>query len=58
MNYRLKGLALAIVLMLGCASSPTSDEPAGLSVQLEGFNLTMFNFKYYLLDPFVLRTVA
>lgn len=58
MNYRLTGLALASVLMVGCASSPTADEPAGRSDPLEGFNRTMFNFNYNVLDPYVVRPVA
>ncbi|MBP2167703.1 phospholipid-binding lipoprotein MlaA [Erwinia toletana] len=58
MNYRLTGLALASVLLMGCASSNDANEPQGRSDPLEGFNRTMFNFNYNLLDPYVLRPVA
>ncbi|TCW00366.1 phospholipid-binding lipoprotein MlaA [Biostraticola tofi] len=57
MNYRLSGVALASVLLLGCASH-NADSPEGRSDPLEGFNRTMFNFNYNLLDPYVLRPVA
>ncbi|RWR01263.1 ABC transporter permease [[Pantoea] beijingensis] len=58
MNYRLTGLALASVLLVGCASSTNSDETQGRSDPLEGFNRTMFDFNYNVLDPYVLRPVA
>ncbi len=58
MNYRLSGVALASVLMIGCASSQPGDEPQGRSDPLEGFNRTMFNFNYNVVDPYVLRPVA
>lgn len=58
MNYRLTGLVLASVLMVGCASSKSGDEPQERSDPLEGFNRSMFNFNYNVLDPYVLRPVA
>ncbi|MBW1214304.1 phospholipid-binding lipoprotein MlaA [Pantoea allii] len=59
MDHRLTSLALASVLLVGCASSkPDDDAPAGRSDPLEGFNRTMFNFNYNVLDPYVLRPVA
>ncbi len=58
MNYRLTGLALASLLLAGCASSPKNDEPQGRSDPLEGFNRTMFNFNYNVLDPYVVRPAA
>ncbi|ADU70090.1 phospholipid-binding lipoprotein MlaA [Pantoea sp. At-9b] len=60
MNYRLTGLALASVLLVGCASSKPADndQPAQRSDPFEGFNRTMFNFNYNVLDPYVVRPVA
>ncbi|MDZ7277790.1 phospholipid-binding lipoprotein MlaA [Pantoea eucrina] len=60
MTIRLTGLALASVMLVGCASSKPADnaEPAQRSDPLEGFNRTMFNFNYGVLDPYVLRPVA
>jgi len=58
MNYRVMGVALASVLLFGCASSQTADEPQGRSDPLEGFNRSMFNFNYNVLDPYVVRPVA
>ncbi|MBD2779925.1 phospholipid-binding lipoprotein MlaA [Xenorhabdus szentirmaii] len=57
MKYRLSGVALTAVLLVGCASSSNSVEQ-GRSDPLEGFNRTMFNFNYDVLDPYVLRPVA
>lgn len=57
MNYRLTGLALASIMMVGCASSKNTDQPQGHSDPLEGFNRSMFNFNYNVLDPYVLRPV-
>jgi phospholipid-binding lipoprotein MlaA len=60
MNNRLTGLALASLLLVGCASSKPADntESAQRSDPLEGFNRTMFNFNYNVLDPYVVRPVA
>lgn len=58
MNYRLTGLALASVLLVGCASSNNANDPQGRSDSLEGFNRTMFDFNYNVLDPYVVRPVA
>ncbi|MFC7777926.1 MULTISPECIES: phospholipid-binding lipoprotein MlaA [unclassified Pantoea] len=60
MNNRLTGLALASLLLVGCANSKPAEntEPAQRSDPLEGFNRTMFNFNYNVLDPYVLRPVA
>nr|WP_024965228.1 phospholipid-binding lipoprotein MlaA [Pantoea sp. IMH] len=58
MSYRVTGIALASVLLMGCASSNTADQPQGRSDPFEGFNRTMFNFNYNVLDPYVVRPVA
>lgn len=58
MNYRLTGLVLASVMMVGCASSKNANDPGGRSDSLESFNRSMFNFNYNVLDPYVLRPVA
>ncbi|MCC8372468.1 phospholipid-binding lipoprotein MlaA [Photorhabdus sp. HUG-39] len=57
MKYRLGGIALTAVLLVGCANSSDTVEQ-GRSDPLEGFNRTMFNFNYDVLDPYVLRPVA
>lgn len=53
-NFRLTGLAFVTVLLVGCASAPDNESPGRLD-PLEGFNRTMFNFNYNVLDPYVLR---
>lgn len=58
MNYRLSALALGATLLVGCASSSSGDQPQGRSDPLEGFNRTMFNFNFNVVDPYVLRPVA
>ncbi|MEA9389105.1 phospholipid-binding lipoprotein MlaA [Acerihabitans sp. TG2] len=58
MNYRLSGVALASVLVLGCASSTTDRSYHDRPDRLEGFNRTMFDFNYNVLDPYVVRPVA
>lgn len=58
MNYRLSALALGATLLVGCASSSSGDRPQGRSDPLEGFNRTMFNFNFNVVDPYVLRPVA
>lgn len=57
MNYRLTGVVLASVLLIGCASSADKD-PQGRSDPLEGFNRTMFSFNYNVLDPYLVRPAA
>ena len=51
MNYRLSALALGATLLVGCASSSSGDRPQGRSDPLEGFNRTMFNFNFNVVDP-------
>ncbi len=60
MVYRLTSMVLASVLLVGCASSKpdNADAPEQRSDPLEGFNRTMFNFNYNVLDPYVVRPVA
>lgn len=57
MGFRLSGVILAAVLMLGCSSSIETNHQQR-SDPLEGFNRAMFNFNYNVLDPYVLRPVA
>ncbi|MGX8873411.1 phospholipid-binding lipoprotein MlaA, partial [Escherichia coli] len=52
MKYRLCGVALLVALLSGCASTPNNGDSR--SDPLEGFNRQMFNFNYYVLDPYVL----
>lgn len=54
---KLLTLFLSCALLAGCASSG-GDSSDGRSDPLEGFNRTMFNFNYNVLDPYVLRPVA
>ncbi|MES4613744.1 MAG: phospholipid-binding lipoprotein MlaA [Ewingella sp.] len=58
MNLRLTGLAFATALLVGCAGTSSDSEPQGRSDPLEGFNRTMFDFNYNIMDPYVLRPVA
>jgi phospholipid-binding lipoprotein MlaA len=58
MNLRLTGLAFATVLLVGCAGTSSDSGPQGRSDPLEGFNRTMFDFNYNIVDPYVLRPVA
>lgn len=51
MNFRLSALALGATLLVGCASSSSGDRPQGRSDPLEGFNRTMFNFNFNVVDP-------
>ena len=51
MNFRLSALALGATLLVGCASSSSGDQPQGRSDPLEGFNRTMFNFNFNVVDP-------
>ncbi|AHF76356.1 Putative surface lipoprotein [Sodalis praecaptivus] len=57
MNFRLSGVAFASVLLLGCATHQNQDDQ-GRSDPLEGFNRSMFNFNYNVLDPYVVRPAA
>lgn len=57
MNFRLTGLALAASVLVGCASSADT-QPQGRSDPLEGFNRTMYDFNFNVLDPYVVRPVA
>lgn len=49
MKLRLSALALGTTLLVGCASSGT--EQQGRSDPFEGFNRTMYNFNFNVLDP-------
>jgi phospholipid-binding lipoprotein MlaA len=55
MKLRLSALALGATMLVGCASS---GEQTGRSDPLEGFNRSMYNFNYNVLDPYVVRPVA
>ncbi|MCT4707044.1 phospholipid-binding lipoprotein MlaA [Enterobacteriaceae bacterium H11S18] len=57
MKFRLTGLALATTLLVGCASS-ADQQTQGRSDPFEGFNRTMYDFNFNMLDPYVLRPVA
>jgi phospholipid-binding lipoprotein MlaA len=57
MNFRLTGLALAATVLVGCASSADT-QPQGRSDPLEGFNRTMYDFNFNVLDPYIVRPVA
>ncbi|NIG62871.1 MAG: phospholipid-binding lipoprotein MlaA [Serratia symbiotica] len=57
MKFRLTGLTFATLLLVGCASALDNESP-GRPDPLEGFNRTMFDFNYNVLDPYVLRPVA
>lgn len=54
---KLFSIFLSCAVLAGCASSG-GDSNEGRSDPLEGFNRTMFNFNYNVLDPYVLRPVA
>ena len=55
MKLRLSALALGVTMLVGCASS---GEQTGRSDPLEGFNRSMYNFNYNVLDPYLVRPVA
>lgn len=57
MNFRLAELAFATASLVGCANALDS-ESLERSDPIEGFNRTMFNFNYNVLDPYILRPVA
>ncbi|SUG14010.1 VacJ lipoprotein [Salmonella enterica subsp. arizonae] len=50
------GAGAGTTLLVGCASSGT--EQQGRSDPFEGFNRTMYNFNFNVLDPYVVRPVA
>ncbi len=54
MKLRLSALALGTTLLVGCASSGTDQQ--GRSDPLEGFNRTMYNFNFNVLDPYIVLT--
>ena len=56
MKLRLSALALGTTLLVGCASSGTDQQ--GRSDPLAGFNRTMYNFNFNVLDPYIVRPVA
>jgi phospholipid-binding lipoprotein MlaA len=61
MKNSVLAVALSGILLTGCASSPTTETSAaagGRSDPIEGFNRTMFDFNYNVLDPYLLRPVA
>ncbi|MTD42511.1 phospholipid-binding lipoprotein MlaA [Erwinia sp. CPCC 100877] len=57
MKLRLTGLAIATTLLVGCASS-SDPQQQGRSDPFEGFNRSMYNFNFNVLDPYVVRPVA
>ncbi|CDG20821.1 putative phospholipid-binding lipoprotein mlaA [Xenorhabdus poinarii G6] len=57
MKYRLSGVALTAVLLIGCANSSNTMEQRRTD-PLEGFNRAMFSLNYDVLDPYFLRPVA
>lgn len=56
MNFRLSALALSATLLVGCASS--GEQQQGRSDPFEGFNRTMYDFNFNVLDPYVVRPIA
>ncbi len=56
MKLRLSALALGTTLLVGCASSSTDQQ--GILTRSEGFNRTMYNFNFNVLDPYIVRPVA
>ncbi len=59
MNYRLSVFLLASIALSGCADhKKAADETTTRSDPLSGFNRTMFDFNYKVLDPYVVRPVA
>ncbi|MDF7681483.1 phospholipid-binding lipoprotein MlaA [Enterobacteriaceae bacterium ESL0689] len=58
MNFRLSTLSLCVALLAGCASSGSDDQLQQRSDPLEGFNRTMFDFNFNVVDPYILRPVA
>lgn len=59
MKYSLLGATLLCAVTLsGCANSNCDASAPGCSDPLEGFNRTMFDFNYHVLDPYVVRPTA
>lgn len=58
MKYRLAGMTLASVILVGCASGSSQPDTQGRSDPLEGFNRAMFSVNYDYLDPYLVRPVA
>lgn len=58
MKFCLSALTLCATLLAGCTSTSSTEQSQGRSDPLEGFNRTMFNFNYNVLDPYVVRPVA
>ncbi|WP_140918243.1 phospholipid-binding lipoprotein MlaA [Limnobaculum xujianqingii] len=58
MKRRLISMALAGVMLAGCANSGSMNEDGTRQDPLEGFNRSMFNFNYKYMDPYVVRPVA
>lgn len=65
-QYLLSGILIAASLLSGCSSKSGESEPASANGEshsersdpLEGFNRTMFNFNYNVVDAYVVRPVA
>ncbi|MCR3755824.1 MAG: intermembrane phospholipid transport system - outer membrane lipoprotein MlaA [Sodalis sp. Psp] len=57
MNFFLSGVAFASSLLLGCATYQIKNNQSW-SDPLEGFNRSMFNFNYNVLDPYLFRPAA
>ncbi|AKJ41664.1 Probable phospholipid-binding lipoprotein mlaA precursor [Pragia fontium] len=58
MKRRLISLALAGVMLTGCANSGQLNEDGTRPDPMEGFNRSMFNFNYHYMDPYVVRPIA
>lgn len=56
MKKRIASLVFAVMTLNGCATY--NAETNSYSDPLEGFNSKMFDFNYYVLDPYLLRPVA
>ncbi|MCD1126304.1 phospholipid-binding lipoprotein MlaA [Jinshanibacter sp. LJY008] len=58
MKRRLISMALAGMMLTGCANSGSMNEDGTRQDPLEGFNRSMFNFNYKYMDPYVVRPIA
>ncbi|MDF7667431.1 MlaA family lipoprotein [Orbaceae bacterium ESL0727] len=56
MKKGIPALLFSVMALTSCASY--EPETNSYSDQMSGFNRTMFNFNYYVLDPYILRPVA